>query len=424
MRAIVTVGLGFGDEGKGATVDHLVRQLGAELVVRYSGGAQAGHNVELPDGRRHTFSQFGAGTLAGADTFLGPRMVISPTSMVPEADHLRTLGIADPFATLRAHPDCLIASQFHVLMNRLREMSRGDRRHGSCGMGIGEARHYWMRYGSDALFATDLDDPRVLRSKLALAKERFLLEMQQLPRVDREFAIGLHDLSTEDESRLLQMASNQLQVSDELPDFDTAVFEGSQGVLLDEWKGFHPYTTWSTVTAKHAIEMLAPFADVETTILGITRAYSTRHGAGPFPAYCEDFSQHMNDIGNPENDWQGKIRFGPLDLVLLEYAARVTAVDGIIVTGLDQLPANPRIVTAHGNQERLPEPITLSEQERLTGLLESATPTYLETTQDELLARIDQIAPVMGSAHGPSSLDREYVGQDPSRRSTLLVHPV
>jgi len=69
-RAIVTVGLGFGDEGKGAAVDFLCRRHGADLVVRYSGGSQAGHNVQLPDGRRHTFSQFGAGTLAGVSTYL------------------------------------------------------------------------------------------------------------------------------------------------------------------------------------------------------------------------------------------------------------------------------------------------------------------------------------------------------------------
>ena len=81
-RAIITVGLGFGDEGKGATVDFLARKLEADLVVRYCGGSQAGHNVQLPDGRRHTFSQFGAGTLAAARTYLGPNVIIDPQSMM------------------------------------------------------------------------------------------------------------------------------------------------------------------------------------------------------------------------------------------------------------------------------------------------------------------------------------------------------
>ena len=80
-RAVIVQGLGFGDEGKGATVDFLTRELRADLVVRYCGGSQAGHNVVLPDGRRHAFAQFGAGTLAGAATYLGEQMVINPPAM-------------------------------------------------------------------------------------------------------------------------------------------------------------------------------------------------------------------------------------------------------------------------------------------------------------------------------------------------------
>src|SRR5213080_128782 len=96
-RAVITVGLGFGDEGKGATVDFLTRQLGADLVVRYCGGSQAGHNVELPGGARHTFAQFGAGTLAPERprTYLGPAVVIDPPAMLREARHLAELGVPD-----------------------------------------------------------------------------------------------------------------------------------------------------------------------------------------------------------------------------------------------------------------------------------------------------------------------------------------
>ena len=103
-----------------ATVDALTRLLGADLVVRYSGGAQAGHNVQLADGERHTFAQFGAGTLAGARTFLGPRMIIAPATMVPEADHLRELGVPDPWSLLTVHPDCLVSTFYHMLMNRMK----------------------------------------------------------------------------------------------------------------------------------------------------------------------------------------------------------------------------------------------------------------------------------------------------------------
>src|SRR5260370_16345621 len=95
--AIIAVGLGFGAEGKGATVDFLTRQLEADLVVRYCGGSQAGHNVQLPDGRRHTFSQFGAGTLALAPnhprTGLGPNVIIDPPALAREAHHLSELPL-------------------------------------------------------------------------------------------------------------------------------------------------------------------------------------------------------------------------------------------------------------------------------------------------------------------------------------------
>src|SRR6185295_16762089 len=99
----------------------LTRQTAADLVVRYSGGAQAGHNVELVDGRRHTFAQFGAGTLAGAKTWLGPRVIISPAALIAEAEHLRSLGVSDPLSLLSVHPECLVTTFYHMTMNRLRE---------------------------------------------------------------------------------------------------------------------------------------------------------------------------------------------------------------------------------------------------------------------------------------------------------------
>src|SRR5262245_22309476 len=159
-RAIITVGLGFGDEGKGATVDFLTRRLEADLVVRYCGGSQAGHNVELPDGRRHTFSQFGAGTLAPDPprTFLGPNVIIDPLALTREAAHLTELGVRDPMRLLTIHPRCLVATPGLRALNQLREMSRGDAKHGSCGQGIGETRSYWLRYGEDSVFAADLRD--------------------------------------------------------------------------------------------------------------------------------------------------------------------------------------------------------------------------------------------------------------------------
>ncbi len=408
MKAIITVGLGFGDEGKGAIVDFLVRQLKAELVVRYSGGAQAGHNVELPDGRRHTFSQFGAGTLAGARTWLGPRMIVSPATLTPEAEHLASLGVADPWSRLTAHPDALVATTYHVAMNRLRELARGDARHGSCGLGIGEARHYWLQYGADAVRMGDLADRRRLVQKLTLLRDRQLLEMQELPQLDREWASRLHDTLPAAEAGLLRRSAERIATTAAMPPAETVIFEGAQGALLDEWHGFHPYTTWSTVTPLHAREIAAEHGIDDVTVLGLTRAYSTRHGAGPFPTWDREFTATLVDRGNPTNAWQGSLRAGPLDLVLLDYATRICRIDALAVTCLDQLPARPRVATRYANASRLTAPGSLREQAELTRLLEAAVPIYRETTTDELLATLGQFAPIAITSAGPKNTDANW----------------
>jgi len=137
-RALVVVGLGFGDEGKGTMVDYLVRKHQARAVVRFNGGHQAAHAVVLPDGRSHKFSQFGSGTLAGADTYLSEHVVIEPLAMQREAMHLEDSGVSEPFSLLSINEACWITTPYHRHANRLLEQARGDNRHGSCGLGVGE----------------------------------------------------------------------------------------------------------------------------------------------------------------------------------------------------------------------------------------------------------------------------------------------
>ena len=409
MHAIITVGLGFGDEGKGATVDFLARHHGADLIVRYCGGAQAGHNVQLPDGRRHTFSQFGAGVFAGARTYLGSRVIINPATLVPEAEHLAELGIADPPSWLTVHPSCLVSTLFHVAMNRLRETARGDARHGSCGLGIGETRHYWLRYGSDAVTASDLRHRCGLIEKLTLLRDRFLLEMQSLDRVDQGQADLLYRAAPELEADLLIDAMEGVTYSPDLPAAKTAIFEGSQGVLLDESFGFHPYTTWSTVTTRHAIEMLDDAGVESFETVGLTRAYSTRHGAGPFPTRCAEMTAHIHDRGNPENDWQGAIQAGPLDLVLLRYASEVNSIDALVVNHLDELPKEPTFCKHYADADTLAIPRRMAEQQSLTDRLLRVEPKIEAATREGLLAELSRIAPVVIVGNGPTHTDRTFV---------------
>lgn len=425
-RAIITVGLGFGDEGKGATVDFLSRSLEADLVVRYCGGSQAGHNVQLPDGRRHTFSQFGAGTLATFPdpprTYLGPNVIIDPLAMVREADHLSEIGVRDPVRLLTIHPRCLVATPWHQILNRLRELSRGDAKHGSCGQGIGEARSYWLQYGEAAVFAKDLRHLDRLRDKLELQRQRTLLELQNF--IDRIDAEALHEFDLWELNAevvacdLHEALPNGIVIDAAVPAFRTAIFEGAQGVLLDEYRGFPPYTTWSTVTPHHAWELIFAMGVEAVAVLGITRAYTTRHGEGPLPTFSAELTSGLQDAGNPWNRWQGGLRCGWLDLPLVRYAATVAGpLDGIVVNHLDQVRETEcRICEAYRNV-RLTASIApqLSWQGRLTQELCRAEPVLSPATPDRIVHSLSELSPVVITSTGPTYLHRE-LGKLPFRR--------
>jgi adenylosuccinate synthase len=417
-RAIITVGLGFGDEGKGATVDFLARRLEADLVVRYCGGSQAGHNVQLPDGRRHTFSQFGAGTLANDSdpprTCLGVNVVIDPLALVREAGHLTELGVPDPFRLLVIHPRCLVTTPWLQTLNRLRELSRGDAKHGTCGQGIAEARTYWLKYGEDALFAEDLRHLDRLRHKLELQRQRTLLALQDfIDRIDAD-ALGefdLWELNAEAVAWDLHEALPASLVMDAaVPAFRTALFEGAQGVLLDEYRGFHPYTTWSTVTPHHAWELVHAAGVEAVAVLGITRAYTTRHGEGPLPTFSAELTNRLQDAGNPWNRWQGSLRSGWLDLPLVRYAAAVAGpLDGIVVNHLDQIrQAECRVCDAYRNVTLIPSAAPqLSSQGRLTQDLCRAEPVLSPATPDHIIGSLSELAPVVITSAGPTYEQRE-----------------
>src|SRR5438270_13073609 len=116
-RAIILCGLGYGDEGKGTWTDYLARTEPVHTVVRFNGGAQAGHNVVTPDGRHHTFAQFGAGTFHGVPTHLSRFMLVSPFALAAEAAHLAELGVRDPFSLLSADSRALLTTPYHRAAN-------------------------------------------------------------------------------------------------------------------------------------------------------------------------------------------------------------------------------------------------------------------------------------------------------------------
>lgn len=413
-RDVIVVDLGFGDAGKGATVDAICAA-GAPpaAVVRFNGGAQAAHTV-VADGRRHTFSQFGAGTLAGVPTVLSRHVLVEPMALAAEARALDRLGVPDPLALVRVDARALLTTPVHVAVNRAREDARGDARHGSCGKGIGETVAYALDH-PDAPTVGDCRRPAVLRERLrALAEHhRPLLERagRPLPAVDDLVAVYA---AFADAVRISSDAVAEVAVSG-----GRLVLEGAQGVLLDEWRGFHPHTTWSTVEPSHARTLLAD-AGRSPYVLGVTRTYATRHGAGPFPTEDPALDDALPERDNATGRYQGAFRIGHADDVLLRYAvATCDGVDGLAVTHLDAsaraaAAGRPLRVATRYRDSGAVLPLgrhrDLEHQERLTRLLREARPQWapLPVAADDVADRLSAVAgaPVVLGADGPGRDDR------------------
>ena len=174
-------------------------------------------------------------------------------------------------------------------------------------------------------------------------------------------------------------------------------------MLLDEWRGFRPFTTWSTVTLQHALAIAEASGAERVLTLGLTRGYITRHGAGPLPSCDSQLGERLSDPGNPPNAWQGQMRMGWLDLVLLRYAfdAAGGSLDGLAVNCLDELPSDCRVCKAYRLKdgtvlERLPvsDFASLAHQQQLAETLSQATPIYESISAATLSDRLaDAVRP-------------------------------
>lgn len=440
-HAFLTVDLGFGDAGKGSIVDFLTRCYGAHTVIRYNGGAQAGHRVVATAGagltqQEHVFAQFGAGTLAGAATHLSRFMLLEPLAMMVEATHLQTLGIVAPFQRTTIDAAAVVITPFQRAVNRLRELLRGANRHGSCGMGIGETVADRLAYGERVVLAGDLCHRDRLYHKLAflrrvnLAKvQPYQAELAVCEEAADELAL-LRDPAWDEwllDAYMTFVAQAQIVPGNYLATLlaqpGAVVFEGAQGVLLDEWHGFHPHTTWSTTTLANAEQLLAEANyQGEVTRVGITRAYATRHGAGPFVTEAAELTAALPDACNGVGAWQQGFRVGWLDLVLLRYALAVvgplhylavTCLDRL--AGLDELKLCTHYQMATGRCTALPPsplPQDLAYQAQLTRQLLQARP-QLVTLPDQK-ALIDTLAAALGLpvrllSSGPTAADKLWL---------------
>jgi adenylosuccinate synthase len=264
-RAFQVVDLGFGDSGKGTLVDYLTAKYGADLVVRFNGGPQAGHNVVLADGRHHTFAQFGSGMfMAGVRTLLSRFMLIEPYAMLNEARHLAGVGVEDALSRTFIDGRCAVITPPQQIANRVRERARGPGRHGTCGMGVGECVGDTLSHPALTLRAAELGDRSSVRRKLTgiLEYKRRSLETVLAYGTDQELQIfkdpSWIDVAVELYREVGEAATivSPVEAAKIIESSECLVMEGAQGVLLDERFGFQPNTTWSCTTYQNADAVL------------------------------------------------------------------------------------------------------------------------------------------------------------------------
>jgi adenylosuccinate synthase len=334
VKSQAVIGLGFGDEGKGMVVSSLVRP--ESLVVRYCGGPQAGHHVILKDGREHVFSHFGSGTLQGNKTYWSKYCTVDPIGIINERDDLIKKG-ATPL--LFVDKECPVTTPFEKIYNKKADNITS---HGSCGVGFGQtfkrqADHFSIR-------VSDFFHPATLKIKLQMLKEHYY---------------RLLDLSTVDIDEFLEACEETIRyitVVDHIPNEDDIIFEGSQGLLLDQDIGFFPHVTRSNTGTKNITEM-----GFDPEIFLVTRAYQTRHGNGPMTNEGQSFSVHPNPYEkNTDDGFQGIFRRSLLDLRLMKYAigsdSGLRVAPTLVITCMDQMEGNYRLVDDGGvisfNNER------------------------------------------------------------------------
>lgn len=426
--AYIVVGLGYGDEGKGTTIEWLTRRHKAHTVVRFNGGGQAGHNIVRPDGKHHKFAQFGSGTFEGARTIMSRHTLVNPITALVEARFLAEKGVPDPLRLLTVEDEALITTPFHVSMGRMREMFRAltaGGRHGSCGMGIGETvEDSLVCDPAMVIRAGDLRDPDRLRVMLRWLQERKLAQLEDIgyidcptPQMDVELDI-LRDPSVVD--TIMDHFHNFMRqvpivgrgrLTRILCDPGVVLFEGAQGVLLDQDYGFHPHTTWSNCTFHNALDLIGD-ADIDVTRLGLVRSIQTKHGAGPFVTEDPSMLDLVEGIDhNKLDDWQGAFRVGALDLVATRYAVEACGgIDGLVVTWADVCPG--KVCTAYETPDgdvfdRLILPHTIEAQAETTKLLGSVTPRY-DVTRNVPAAAAEALGvPLALVSAGPTVHDKE-----------------
>lgn len=320
----VVIGANFGDEGKGLMTDYFCHQAALRgencIVVCHNGGAQRGHTIDTPEGLHYVFHHFGSGTFVGADTYLSKEFIINPILFRQEWEILGKIGYSPK---IYLNPLCRVTTPFDMIVNQVLEEARSDNRHGSCGLGIYETieRHKTGNISYAHLFLNDFCG--LNRNVLELMKNKYftkrLIELGLSLNEEWEEIFHNHGIIEHYLSDLDFMKRHVLITDDSvLSQYQNIVFEGGQGLLLDQNNSeYFPHLTPSNTGLKNPAEMiLRLFPDSDVEVCYVTRPYLTRHGAGRIDNECgkEEINPDMEDLTNVPNQHQGTMRYGKMNV--------------------------------------------------------------------------------------------------------------
>jgi adenylosuccinate synthase len=313
----VVIGANFGDEGKGLITDFEARRLKSRLVARFNGGAQAGHTVVTNGGSRFVFGHLSSGTFIGADTYLSSKYIVNPLILE------REIGAFGCSPYVFVHQDAPVTTVYDMAINALAEISRGGNRHGSCGMGINETVTRHESYPLDLNDA--LNSPggaweiiKEIQASWVPARLKALgitdIPMQYRQALEtnpRQMALQLKEIL----KRYVKCVEHHTDMAMEIK--MPVVFEGAQGLMLDEYLGDFPHVTRSITGLPYAVIAAKELGLKKIKPIYVTRAYCTRHGAGDL-LHEGELGFSPVDLTNVENPWQQKIRFAPLSVHVMQ----------------------------------------------------------------------------------------------------------
>ena len=334
-RNVVVIGTQWGDEGKGKIVDWLTDEVAG--VVRFQGGHNAGHTLVV-NGKKTILRLLPSGMLHPHVTcFIGNGVVLSPTALLQEIDELTAAGL-DVVGRLRISPACPLILPYHVAVDQAREAKMGLAKIGTTGRGIGPA--YEDKVARRAIRLHDLLFPERFREKLVEVLDYHNFVLTKYLGVEAVTVDAVFEPTLIMAERLKPMIADvSAELNQLINDGKQLLFEGAQAALLDVDHGTYPFVTSSNCLAGQASAGAGVGPQALNFVLGITKAYATRVGSGPFPTELEnDVGERLRKRGNEYGSVTGRPRrCGWFDAAALKRAAQINGLSGLCITKLDVL---------------------------------------------------------------------------------------